>query len=413
MGKRKMPVLEPQYMKRFKCTGTQCEDSCCMGWGLDIDKGSYDKYISIEHEELSPMFDRYIIVNDKVTSDQRYAKVLLNDKAACPFLSEKMLCRIQCIMGEEYLSNVCAAYPRVLNVVDGMLEVSGIMSCPEVAKLALLNKVGIEFDEELQMMDMRDIPIKKLDICDSQFADKPHKYFWKLRIFTITVLQNRNYALWERLVLLGLFYYKCKDLILNKKVDELQGLIEKYTEMVQDNSFKEELSGIPKQYTVQMRLLKEIADERICRGALSGRYIECFMEFMEGLGYTQELSAEEIEKRYYEAHQLFYEPFMKDHHYILENYLVSYVFEKLFPIKNNMYLVDDYMEMVLHYSLIKMHLIGMAAHHKGLTVEMVLKLIQCFTRAVDHSPQYLNNVKELMKNNGYDSLAYMAILIRN
>lgn len=413
MSKRKIPVLEPQYMKRFKCTGTECEDSCCMGWGLDIDKGSYNKYKSVEHEELTPMFDRYIVVNDQISSDQRYAKVILDNKAACPFLNEKMLCKIQCIMGEEYLSNVCATYPRVLNVVDGILEMSGILSCPEIARLALLNKAGIEFDEKMQRVDIRVVRVSNLDIYDSEFADKPHKHFWKLRIFTITVLQNRNYALWERLVLLGLFYYKCKDLILNKKVDEIESLIEKYSEMIQENSFKSELSGIPKLHTVQMKLLKEIADERICMGDLSGRYIECFKEFLEGLGYTQELSAEEVEKKYIEAHQLFYEPFMKDHHYILENYLVSYVFTKLFPIKNSLYLVDDYIEMVLHYSLIKMYLIGMAVYHKGLTVELVLKLIQCFTRAVDHSPEYLKSIKELMNKDGYDSLAYMAILIRN
>ena len=69
--------------------------------------------------------------------------------------------------------------------------------------------------------------------------------------------------------------------------------------------------------------------------------------------------------------------------------------------------------MVVHYALIKMHLIGMAAFNRGLTEEVVIKLIYSFARAVEHNPPYLRHVLRLLKDNGYDTMAYMAILIKN
>jgi lysine-N-methylase len=55
----------------------------------------------------------------------------------------------------------------------------------------------------------------------------------------------------------------------------------------------------------------------------------------------------------------------------------------------------------------------MAAFHRGLTEEVVIKLIYSFARVVEHSPQYLQHVLRLLKDNGYDTMAYMAILIKN
>lgn len=34
----------PDYYRRFICTGGDCEDTCCAGWQIGIDKKSYGKY---------------------------------------------------------------------------------------------------------------------------------------------------------------------------------------------------------------------------------------------------------------------------------------------------------------------------------------------------------------------------------
>ncbi|BDG45061.1 hypothetical protein PcaKH35_34060 [Parageobacillus caldoxylosilyticus] len=92
--------------------------------------------------------------------------------------------------------------------------------------------------------------------------------------------------------------------------------------------------------------------------------------------------------------------------------MVDYMFKNLFPVgKQNV--LDDYIMLVIHYAMIKLHLIGMARFHRGLNKELVLKLIQSFTKVVDHNSLYLSRVYELLKENEFTTISYMAILINN
>ena len=43
-----MKVLKPFYYDEFNCIAGQCIDSCCIGWKIDIDKKSYNKYKKIK-----------------------------------------------------------------------------------------------------------------------------------------------------------------------------------------------------------------------------------------------------------------------------------------------------------------------------------------------------------------------------
>ena len=63
--------------------------------------------------------------------------------------------------------------------------------------------------------------------------------------------------------------------------------------------------------------------------------------------------------------------------------------------------------------MVKLHLIGMAGYHKGLNDDLTLKLIQSFSKVVLHNEKYIQGIIKLLKENGYDSLAYMTILVKN
>jgi lysine-N-methylase len=55
----------------------------------------------------------------------------------------------------------------------------------------------------------------------------------------------------------------------------------------------------------------------------------------------------------------------------------------------------------------------MGAFHKGLNLELVIKLIQSLAKTVEHNQQYLDEIADLMRKNGYNTMGYMAILIKN
>jgi lysine-N-methylase len=103
---------------------------------------------------------------------------------------------------------------------------------------------------------------------------------------------------------------------------------------------------------------------------------------------------------------------MDEHEYILENYLVNYVYKNLFPLGRKS-VSEDFIMLVVHYSMIKLILIGMSRHHKGLTTELVIKVIQSFAKTVEHNNGFLDKVYSILEEEGFATMGHMAILIKN
>ncbi|WHY19071.1 flagellin lysine-N-methylase [Paenibacillus sp. G2S3] len=413
MIEKKRIVLVPEYLEKFSCIGSDCEDTCCVGWRVDIDQKTYKKYKNVNDREMKPLLNKHINRNRSNPTKTNYAKIVMNSDAACPLLNEDKLCSIQKTLGEDYLSNVCSTYPRITNLVNESLEKSAVLSCPETARLVLLNPNGIQFNEIEESINVRNIIIQQIDTEREMSMHKINGYFWDLRIFTIQVLQNRNYSMAHRLIILGMFYQKVQGYLLEGRLNEIPQQIFSYSSLIKDGSFREGLADISTSTTIQMQLLKALVDIRVSQG-VSERYMECLSEVLEGIQYSEASTVEKIIERYQLAHSEYYAPFMTPNEYILENYLVNYVFKNLFPSTNNADIFDSYILLVVHYSLIKLHLIGMAGYHKeDFGVDHVIKLIQSFAKTVEHNPLYLREVIELLKKNDYSSMAYMAILINN
>jgi len=410
---RERKILVPSYMQQFSCIGSSCEDSCCIGWRVNIDQEAYKKYARIQDKELRPIIEKNVKKNHSNQSSENYAKIKLLPNQQCVFLSEEKMCKIQLKYGEKYLSNTCAIYPRQINEVDSMAEKSATMSCPEAARLALLNPKGIKFIEIEEPVDVRYSPQRALHTSSMPFTNKAQKYFWEIRTFIIQLLQYRDISLNDRLILLGSFCQKLQEHIDNKTVDSIPSLFDYYVNWLEDDTSRSSLDNIPANYSIQMQLIKEILDERLAVGVNNQRYIECANEMLRGLQYIHGSNIEDIINQYTLAYSQYYQPFMDHHEYIMENYIVNYVFKNLFPFKDTLSVFEEYVLLVVHYSLIKLHLIGMSAFHHGLTTDIVIKLIQSFAKTVEHNPQYLRAVIDLLNKNEVTNLAYMVILIKN
>ena len=406
-------ALLPQYMHHFSCIGPACEDSCCVGWRVVIDEKTYKNYRKVTHPELKPLFEKQVTRIRSNASSENYAKIKMNPGSKCPFLTGEMWCKIQLELGADYLSHTCAFYPRTTNKINGVLESSATVSCPEVARKVLFNPDGIEFDEVLVPVASRLRINKDIDTHQLSMANKPQHYFWELRIFTIQVLQNRSYNLWQRLIILGLFYQKLQEYIDQEQIKETPQLIASFTNLIAEGGLEGSLTDIPSQTVIQMKLLKELADERFFQGINSQRYFECFANCLNGLQYSTTKTQEENNTYYQQAFINHYSPYMDEREYLLENYLVNYVFKNLFPLGTKKNVFEEYVILVIHYALIKMHLIGMAAFHKGLNDELVIKLVQSFAKTVEHNEGYLRKVRQLLKDNNINTMAFMAILIKN
>ncbi|MBR4880639.1 MAG: hypothetical protein IKU19_01825, partial [Clostridia bacterium] len=45
-----MRCVYPDYYKNFTCIADRCRHSCCIGWEIDIDSETYEKYKKIPGE---------------------------------------------------------------------------------------------------------------------------------------------------------------------------------------------------------------------------------------------------------------------------------------------------------------------------------------------------------------------------
>ena len=107
-----MKILKPVYYDEFKCIGSECIDTCCIGWQIQIDKKSYLKYRKTKGE-FSEKLNDSVVRNRKNETELFYAEMKLKE-AKCPLLNEKKLCEIYINLGEEYLCNTCKIYPRLI-----------------------------------------------------------------------------------------------------------------------------------------------------------------------------------------------------------------------------------------------------------------------------------------------------------
>jgi lysine-N-methylase len=133
---------------------------------------------------------------------------------------------------------------------------------------------------------------------------------------------------------------------------------------------------------------------------------------------------EEIVGRYRGAFLTFLSPFVRSNEHVLENYLVNYAFRTLFPFghkKPDQKLVIDaegasvwneYTLLVTHYAIIRTVLVGMAGlHRNALSIDHVVRLIQSYTKAFQHSGTFASTVFELLKEKGMKDSRVTASLL--
>lgn len=137
-------LITPRYYTDFHCIGDQCEDNCCHGWTISIDKKTYRHYVSHPDQLIQSTARQHI---EKVKkSDAHWGTIRMDESGACPFLDGVGLCNVHKKMGAEALSHTCKTYPRQLRQFGTQHRRSLVLSCPEVSRQVLLNPDAMMVD---------------------------------------------------------------------------------------------------------------------------------------------------------------------------------------------------------------------------------------------------------------------------
>ena len=123
-----MKLFAPKYYGSFKCIADKCEHSCCVGWEIDIDGATLEKY-----KALNGGYGDNVKSSISTGGTPHF---ILGEKDRCPHLDGSGLCKIITNLGEEYLCDICREHPRFYNYTK-VAEVGIGMSCPEAARVIL------------------------------------------------------------------------------------------------------------------------------------------------------------------------------------------------------------------------------------------------------------------------------------
>lgn len=127
-----MTNFYPFYYQDFKCIGGSCKHNCCIGWEIDIDSDTYQKYQGISGD-LGNRLQENISTEDT-------PHFILQSEERCPFLNQDNLCDIILAKGEDFLCQICSDHPRFRNFFSGCTEVGLGLCCEEAARLVLSQK---------------------------------------------------------------------------------------------------------------------------------------------------------------------------------------------------------------------------------------------------------------------------------
>ncbi len=142
-----MKLYAPTYYKKFRCIADKCEHSCCIGWEIDIDEDTLQKYKQLQ--------SGYGAAIKGSISEEDTPHFQLCNGDRCPHLDERGLCKIILSEGEDYLCDICREHPRFYNYTS-VAEVGIGMSCPEAARIILSSPDFAAFEVVGEVDDVTD-----------------------------------------------------------------------------------------------------------------------------------------------------------------------------------------------------------------------------------------------------------------
>ena len=135
-----MIEVYPEYYKDFKCIASACRHSCCIGWEIDIDRESAERFRDLSGR-LGDKLRRCIAGGDE-------PHFILAENERCPFLNGNNLCEIILELGEDAICQICSDHPRFRTYLSERTEIGLGLCCEEAGRLIIGRKEPFALVEE-------------------------------------------------------------------------------------------------------------------------------------------------------------------------------------------------------------------------------------------------------------------------
>lgn len=413
MSNRFHTVNAPDYAHKFKCIGSDCPDTCCAGWRVDVDKATFKKIKALDDTPALNRIKSFFKVNADPDT-LRHGFIQMEPGGKCPALTEQQLCDIQSELGEDYLSKTCQLYPRQFSHAGDEIEMHLYLSCPEAARLCLESDTPSNYSP----MDLS-IPKGKLLPTVGGFTTKsgnavPLKafMFWQVRNLIFDLSSVQSLPLWELVLLVGFLCEKLQNYF-NTEAEPQQGQVEmlvlKTKLAALDGSFHQEIEHIlPEDRVLGLRALymQVMTNERMqLPGFKDTEFIDLVSTSFEG--YNAFMDGKESS-----PHAVWSAPNAVIEK-ALRNFLRNEVGLDVFPRLQDPDLLSQWRKIVIKLSLVGFYLNGLSKFHADdFSQEHCIRLVQKFSKAISHNSAFLPRIDDLMAKAGIAGVAGLGILAR-
>lgn len=429
-------LVHPEYAETFRCIGSACEDTCCKGWGIPIDREAYDKYRNLPPSPLRNLIQISCLITPKeavcvdgsgqiVPGAEVFAKIRMTDANQCPMLNKDGLCRIQTEIGVDFLAHTCASYPRIVHSIDGIEEKALALSCPEAARLVLLDPWLFPSIQPVPIQATSPDPLYQPH-CEYDSAGRDRSllsWFWSIRECVLALVRNRSYELWQRLFLLGIFCRRLDGIAEGELEIAVPAFLCEFKASTASGRLRtamEAMETLPTDNVSQLDVVLKLAGMLLKHSNTLPRFTECVHAFTTGIGNGPGATLESLAAHYALAHDRFYAPFFDRHPHILENYLINTMLRCQFPLREGTRtgaqpsMTHEYALLTAQFALMKGLLIGVAgAHREAFSTEHVVHTVQAASRHFEHHPHFLAQAQALLEESQIDGPRGLAVLLRN
>jgi len=188
-----MQKYEINYISEFKCLASECPDTCCSGWMIEIDEASLVRYEKVEGSYKG-------VLQERIDSDEKVFRQKANGD--CAFLCENKLCDMYTNLGEESLCDTCRLYPRHIEEFENVREMTLSNSCPEVARFLM------QYDGQAYFVKVNESEIQ--EVFDDYDIDL-YETLVAARGRLIDILQDRELSIYESAAKVIVFASRLQD----------------------------------------------------------------------------------------------------------------------------------------------------------------------------------------------------------
>jgi lysine-N-methylase len=436
--------LHFHYAETFHCIGSACEDTCCQGWKVAVNKESFERLQNLPEGPLRTLIAanlERVPQTAEAINPAAFAILRMAEGNRCPLLTEDRLCRIQCEHGAALLPYTCATYPRMVRTLNGVTETALTLSCPEAARLVLLNesllanRIGDQPDSAPNHDHDKDCVASP---AQSPFHSPTHlpAPSWKraVRDSILRLVANRNYPLWQRLFLIGVLCRRLDAARLDAaKLDvatpeavsasdfgsRTQTILTGFAATVDSGALHGTMDVLPADDQVQLDAVLRLAGSMLHKSNVSPRFVQCVHAFTTGIGNGPDATLDSLAGHYGAAHRTWFAPFFENHPQILENLLINSILSLGFPFAPDRdsatapkSMARQFAVLAAQFALIRGLLIGVAGYHRDRFCEdHVIHTVQAASKHFEHHPEFATQVESLLAESRLDDAGGLAILL--